>query len=86
MSEAAWKPWKKSWSASRSIMDYRSVIFYVALLLIVGCVAELYVRINGMGERLEKVRGVIVSKTPKLASPILFLISAIVIAAMTIPH
>lgn len=67
-------------------MDYRSVIFYVALLLIVGCVAELYVRINGMGERLEKVRGVIVSKTPKLASPIVFLISAIVIAAMTIPH
>lgn len=67
-------------------MDYRSVIFYVALLLIVGCVAELYVRINGMGERLEKVRGVIVPKTPKLASPIVFLISAIVIAAMTIPH
>ncbi len=67
-------------------MEYRSVIFYLALLLIVGCLAELYVRLNGMGENTEKVRGVIISKKAKLGPPLLFLVAAIITAAMTIPR
>ena len=40
-------------------MDYRTAIFYLALALVVGCVAELFVRMQGMGEHVEKVRVVI---------------------------
>lgn len=67
-------------------MEYRSVIFYLALIIIVGCLAELYVRISGMGERTEKVRGVTISEKPKLVPPVVFLIAAIITAAMTVPH
>lgn len=67
-------------------MDPRTGIFYIALLVIAGCVAELYVRMKGIGESTEKVRGVVVSKKPRLGPPFLLLIVAIVAAAMTIPH
>lgn len=67
-------------------MDTRTVIFFIALLLIAGAAAELYVRINGIGENVEKVKGVVVAKKPRLAPPILFLLAAIITAASTIPH
>lgn len=67
-------------------MDIRTVIFFIALLLIAGAVAELYVRINGIGENVAKVKGIVVAKKPQLAPPILFLLAAIIAAASTIPH
>lgn len=67
-------------------MDTRTAIFYVALLLIAGGVAELYVRVNGIGERAEKVHGVVVSRKPRLGPPFAFLIAAIIAAVMTIPQ
>ena len=66
-------------------MDYRTAIFYLALLLIVGAVAELYVRINRIGANVEKVRGVVVSKKRRLGPPFVLLLVAIIVAAMTIP-
>lgn len=67
-------------------MDIRTVIFYVALLLIAGTVAELYVRINGIGENVVKVKGIVVAKKPRLAPPFLLLLAAIITAVSTIPH
>ena len=37
-------------------MDIRTVIFYVALLAIVVTLVELYVRMNGIGANVQKVR------------------------------
>lgn len=67
-------------------MELRSGIFYIALFIILGCVAELYVRMKQIGERSEKVRGVVVPKDSKLAPPFLLLIIAIIAAAMTVPQ
>lgn len=66
-------------------MDIRTVVFYVALLAIAGTLAELYVLVNGIGQRVEKVNGVLVSKKPKLGRPTLFLIASIIVAVMTVP-
>lgn len=67
-------------------MEYRSIIFYFALFLVVVCVAEIYVRMKGMGENIEKIRGEIIPKEPKLAPPILLLVAAVVTAVLTLPH
>ncbi|MDP1907534.1 MAG: hypothetical protein Q8K85_04475 [Hyphomicrobium sp.] len=67
-------------------MDYRTAIFYLALLIVVGVAAELYVRMKGLGENTEKVRGVVTAKKPRIGPPIALLIVAIIVAAMNIPH
>jgi hypothetical protein len=41
---------------------------------------------KGIGARVDKVKGVVVTKSPKLAPPILFLVFCIVLAAMTFPR
>lgn len=66
-------------------MDYRTAIYYLALLLIAGAVAELYVRMNRIGAKVEKVRGVVVSRTRRLGPPFVLLLVAIIVAVMTIP-
>lgn len=67
-------------------MEYRSIIFYISLFLSVLSLAELYVRIKGIGERVEKVRGETVAAPPKLGPTILLLIAAIAISIMTMPR
>ena len=67
-------------------MDYRTIAFYLAVLFIVVSIAEILVRMKGLGERVEKVKGVPVTKRPKLAPPIAFLIFSIILAAMTFPR
>ena len=67
-------------------MDYRTNAFYFAVLFIVVSIAEILVRMKGLGERVEKVKGVPVTKRPKLAPPIAFLIFSIILAAMTFPR
>ena len=67
-------------------MDYRTIAFYLAVLCIVGSIAEILVRMKGLGERVEKVKGVPVTKRHKLAPPIAFLIFSIILAAMTFPR
>lgn len=67
-------------------MDYRTVAFYLAIICIIGSLAEIHVRMRGIGERIEKIKGVVVEKKPKLGPPILFLVFSIVVAAMTFPR
>ncbi len=67
-------------------MDYRTLGFYLALLFIVGSIAEIYVRMKGIGACVEKIKGVVVTKSPKLVPPILFLVFSIALAAMTYPR
>ncbi|MCF8178032.1 MAG: hypothetical protein K9J74_05950 [Sulfuritalea sp.] len=67
-------------------MNPRTVIFYVALIFIAGCISELYVRIKGIGDKAEKVRGVVKDRKPRLGAPLALLVAAIIAAAMTIPN
>lgn len=67
-------------------MAIRTVVFYLTLLLAAGAAAELYVRMKGIGENVQKVRGVVVTRKPRLAPPIVLLIVAIIVAAVNIPR
>lgn len=67
-------------------MDYHTAIFYLALLIVVGVVAELYVRMKGLGENTEKVRGVVIAKKLRLGPPVALLVVAIIVAAVYIPR
>ena len=67
-------------------MEYRSIIFYFSLFLSVLCVAEIYVRMKGIGSRAEKIHGVFVPNKPKLLAPIALLIAAIAITIITTPN
>jgi hypothetical protein len=67
-------------------MEYRSIIFYFSLFLSIGCVAEIYVRMKGMGDKVEKIRGVSVPNEPKLIRPFALLIVTLITAAMTWPR
>lgn len=67
-------------------MAIRTAVFYLALLLAAGGAAELYVRMKGIGENVQKVRGVLVARKPRLVPPIVFMIVAIIVAAATIPR
>lgn len=66
-------------------MEYRLIIFYVSLFLSVLCVAEIYVRLKGIGAKEEKVRGEMVRAAPKIGRPIVLFIAAVATAVMTIP-
>ena len=67
-------------------MEYHSIIFYFSLFLSLGCVAEIYVRMKGLGKKVEKDHGRIVPDTPKIVPPIVLLVIALIIAAITRPH
>ena len=67
-------------------MEYRSIIFYFSLFLSVLCVAEIYVRMKGIGSRAEKIHGVFVPNKPKLLATFVLLIAAIAGAVITAPH
>lgn len=66
-------------------MEYRLIIFYFSLFLSVLCLAEIYVRLKGLGVKEEKVRGELVPSAPKIGRPIFLLIAAVATAVMTIP-
>jgi hypothetical protein len=67
-------------------MDYRTVAFYLAIIFIIGSIVEIYVRMKGIGERVEKIKGVVVNKPPSLGPPFVFLVFSIVLAVMTYPR
>lgn len=67
-------------------MEYQSIIFYFSLFLSVGCVAEIYVRMKGLGKKVEKEKGKIVPSSPKLFPPLALLVLALIIAVMTASH
>ena len=67
-------------------MDYRTIAFYLAIICIVVSIAEIMVRMKGLGERIVKVKGVVETKSPRLAPPIVFLLFSIILAAVTFPR
>ena len=65
-------------------MEYRELIFYFSLMLILGAIAEIYVRQKGLGVREERMRdGKIVSDKRSILPPLGLLILSIVVAVMT---
>lgn len=67
-------------------MEYREIIYYLALLLVFGSVAEIYVRHRKLGVREDRTRdGVVVSGKQSVVPPIALLIVAIVVAIFTAP-
>ena len=62
-------------------METSSIIFYLALLLIVGSVAEIYTRLKGLGVVVKKDRkGHVIPYKAKLLGPILTGIAGIALA------
>ena len=57
--------------------DYRSLVFYLALFLIFGSLAEIYVRKREAVKVEKNSRGKIVSNSRSIRFPILLLIAAI---------
>ena len=60
------------------------MIFYFAVLLMLGCVVEIYVRMKGMGVKVEKDRkGLVIPYKPRLALPALLGLAAMITAFVT---
>lgn len=67
-------------------MEYQELIFYFSLMLIVGAIAEIYVRQKGLGVKEERMRdGKIVSNKRSILPPLGLLVLSIVVAVMTAP-
>ena len=66
-------------------MEYELVIYYFALFLSVGSVAEIYTRWRGLGVASQKYRGNVVPNKPKLMAPVTFLIGSVIIAVLNYP-
>lgn len=65
-------------------MEYREIVHYLALFLILGSIAEIYVRAKGLGVREDRTRdGKFVTHKRSVVPPIGLLILSIVIAIMT---
>lgn len=61
-------------------MDYRSIILYLALFLIVGSLAEIYARKQEKVKVERDRRGRVVSATRSIGYPLLLLLAAIIVA------
>lgn len=68
-------------------MEYREIIHYLSLLLILVTIAEIYVRQKGLGQREEKMRdgNKIVTNRRSILPPFGLLIVSIVVAVLTVP-
>jgi hypothetical protein len=67
-------------------MEYQELIYYLSLMLILGTVAEIYVRQKGMGVKEDRMRdGKIVSNRRSILPPLGLLVLSIVVAVLTAP-
>ena len=66
-------------------MEYELIIYYFALFLSLGSVAEIFVRWRGLGVAAQKYRGNVVVNKPKLMAPVVLLIASVLIAVMKFP-
>lgn len=64
-------------------MEYHSIIFYLALFLIVGSLAEIHARKNDRVKVERNRKGKIIPYNRRLLPPILLLIASIIIATAT---
>lgn len=67
-------------------MEYRELIFYLSLMLILGAIAEIYVRQKGLGVKEERMRdGKVVSDKRSILPPLGLLVVSIVVAVLAAP-
>jgi hypothetical protein len=67
-------------------MEYQELIYYLSLILILGAVAEIYVRQKGLGVKENRMRdGKIVSNKRSILPPLGLLVLSIVVAVLTAP-
>lgn len=67
-------------------MEYQELIYYLSLMLILGAVAEIYVRQKGLGVKENRMRdGKIVSNKRSILPPLGLLVLSIVVAVLTAP-
>ena len=67
-------------------MEYQELIYYLSLMLVLGSVAEIYVRQRGLGVKEKKMRdGRLISNRRSILPPFGLLILSIVIAVLSAP-
>lgn len=67
-------------------MEYQEIIYYLSLMLILGAIAEIYVRQKGLGVKEDRMRdGRIISNRRSILPPLGMLVLSIVVAVMTVP-
>lgn len=67
-------------------MEYQELIHYLSLMLILGSIAEIYVRQKGLGVKEERMRdGKVVTNKRSIMPPLGLLVLSIVVAVLTIP-
>lgn len=67
-------------------MEYQELVYYLSLMLILGAIAEIYVRQKGLGVKENRMRdGKIVSNKRSILPPLGLLVLSIVVAVMTVP-
>ena len=67
-------------------MEYQELVYYLSLMLILGAIAEIYVRQKGLGVKEDRMRdGKIVSNKRSILPPLGLLVLSIVVAVMTAP-
>jgi len=67
-------------------MEYQEIIYYLSLMLILGAIAEIYVRQKGLGVKENRMRdGKIVSDKRSILPPLGLLVLSIAVAVMTAP-
>jgi len=64
-------------------MDYRTIAFYVSLLLIVGSLLEIYARKKEVVKVEKDSRGKVISSTRSINGPLLLLAASVITAIAT---
>jgi hypothetical protein len=67
-------------------MEYQEIIHYFSLMLILGTIAEIYVRQKGLGVKEKRMRdGKVYSNKRSILPPLGLLLVSIVVAVLTVP-
>jgi hypothetical protein len=67
-------------------MEYQELIYYLSLMLVLGSVAEIYVRQRGMGVKEKQMRdGKKVSNRSSILPPFGLFILSVIVAVLSAP-
>jgi len=64
-------------------MDYRTIVVYLSLFLVVGSLLEIYARKKEAVKVERNSRGKVISSTRSVTGPVLLLVAAVVTAIAT---
>lgn len=67
-------------------MEYQELVYYLSLMLILGAIAEIYVRQKGLGVKEKRMRdGKVITNKRSILPPLGLLVLSIVVAVLTAP-